>query len=66
MQDGVLVRFLDGLLLAGLLGLDQLDLVQLRVDAQRLQLVPGQPLPRSFGVEEQDEVMRRRVAEIKS
>ena len=65
MQNGVFVRFLDSLLLTRLLGLDQLDLVQLGVDAQRLQLVPRQPLPRSFGVEEQDEEVRRRVAEIK-
>jgi hypothetical protein len=40
-EDGLFIGLLDGLLLAGLLALDQLGLVQLRVHAQRLQLVPA-------------------------
>ena len=41
MQDRFLVRLLDGFLLARLAALHQLALVKLRVNSQRLQLIPG-------------------------
>jgi len=58
MQNCVFVRFLHRLFLTRLLGLNQLGFVQLGVDAQRFELVSRQPLPGSFGVEEEDQVVR--------
>ena len=51
------ISFLDGLPLARFLALHKLRLVQLCVHPQRLQLIPWQPLPGSFRVKEQDEIV---------